>query len=142
MHNFKMVQIVNSKVAEIVKDFTWPVYHEGPQDIFFSEDKALMYEALKDSRVFLYTWVGETAGGYTGAYNFLTRMVKFPTIFQSMHDWNVILSPDFAMYVDIDTEIDRFVIKDCMTQNHIYTIPKEVMWHEGSLDIKQIFNRF
>jgi hypothetical protein len=59
-----------------------------------------------------------------------------------MHDWSIILSPDFSMYVDIDTMIERFVIKDCLTQNTVYTIPKEAMWHEGELIIKKIFNRF
>jgi hypothetical protein len=63
-------------------------------------------------------------------------------VFQNTHDWNVILSPDFSMYIDIDMEIDRFVIKDCLKQNHIYTIPKEVMWHEHKFNIKEIFNRF
>jgi hypothetical protein len=72
----------------------------------------------------------------------MTRLVKFPTVFQNTHDWNVILSPDFSMYIDIDMAVDRFVIKDCFTQKSIYTIPKEVMWHDNKLVIKEIFNRF
>lgn len=101
----------------------------------------MLFESLARARVFMYQWKG-TPGGNKGKYEFLTRLVKFPTVFQNMHDWNIILSPDFSMYVDIDTIIDRFVIKDCLTQNTIYTIPKEVMWHDGEIDIKRIFNRF
>ena len=69
LHTFKLIEIADASRGNVIREFTWQLYLDGKQDIFFNDDWTMMYEGLKDQRVFLHNWVTtETPGNFKGKF--------------------------------------------------------------------------
>jgi hypothetical protein len=51
------------------------------------------------------------------------------------------MSPDFAYYIDIDRAVNKFVIREPITNKTIYTISRDLM-NPMEEDPRDIMNRF
>jgi hypothetical protein len=99
--NFKLIKIVSPYEISVERDFTWPVYN-GIDFLLFSDDMNYMYEELKYKRVFFYQWVGADAKSSRGKFQFLRRIIRFPTLFEASHNFRSIHSPQLTKYIDWD----------------------------------------
>lgn len=86
-----------------------------------------MFEQLFNERYFLYKIDPCNDGSNEVKWQLIRRFHSFPTEIASVCDYPFIFSKDFSLYLDIDVNSKRFMIRDSYNQDIIYEIPEWLM---------------
>jgi len=95
IHEFLIARIEGSTEIKIVKRFILP-YEEGYQALYFSEDFKFMLEMLENERIFFHEWIEDKK------WKMQKRLQKYPSSIQGDSLIQLMLSPNFMLYLDYD----------------------------------------
>lgn len=128
--------------AEVKEHLTFihPFYQSDKQRIYFDDKNEYMLEKLGHPRVFLYERE-ETKRGRKTRWRCIRRLNKFPEQLENDSGFLTTFSPSFKCYIDINRRLNQFVIRDTLTANEMWRMPK----HLFNLTDEQpstIMNRF
>jgi hypothetical protein len=100
-HRFKLLEIISPNEIKTHFSFIHPLYDDGYQRIYFSENLEHMLERLMNQRCFLYKRDSIDENGET-KWKIIKRIKNFPKDISECTYNNFLFSPDLMFYLDYD----------------------------------------
>lgn len=119
---FRLVEIVSDVEVREHLVFVHPFYLRERQRIYFDSKNQFMLEKHGHPRVFLYE-KEENKMKRTIKWKCLRRFTKFPEELENESGFLRCMSPTFHQFIDIDRQLNRFVIRDTFSHNTLVEIP-------------------
>lgn len=103
-----------------------------------------MIEALDNWRAFLYRAVVPEKGHDTGLikWEMVNRIESYPQDLDINPTFLPFYSPDFSLNMDLDKERKAFIIRDTISGQEVYEVPKDLMKYDKREKKQSVINRF
>jgi len=108
---FRLLEITSDVEVKEHLVFVHPFYQKEKQRIYFDSKNQYMLEKLGHPRVFLYE-KEENKMKRSVKWKCLRRFNKFPEELENDSGFLRAMSPTFQQFIDIDRQLNRFVIRD------------------------------